>query len=88
MPEDPWLLIGHPAPALASDWLSRPHCSIPGRWGLKGGAQHWSDNGAINIKRRELCRWHQIYRGLFFRYPEVEDTRVKKRRTKGPAKMP
>ena len=81
MPEDPWPLIGHLAPALASDWLLRPHCSMAGQVGVKGGAQLWSDNSAINIRREALlCRWHQIYRGLLLRYPELEETRVKKRR--------
>ena len=88
MPEDPSLLIGHQAPALASDWLSWPHCSIPGRWRLKGGARHWSDNGAINLTERGSADGIRYIGGLFFRYPEEEDTRVKKRKMKGPAKLP
>ena len=62
MPEDPWPVIGHQIPVLVCDWLPRPHCSIPGRWGLQRGgwSQLWSDNGNINIAEREALQMADI----------------------------
>ena len=89
MPEDLWPVIGQQSPVLVCDWLPRPHCSIPGRWGLQRGgwSQLWSDNGNINIAERGSADGRYIGR-LLLKYPETEDVGTGVKRREGPAKLP